>query len=113
MLMRQVMQPLVTLLAQQLKVGSADWEISERSKVAKAILQGQPPEGKRSYRILEAASGKLESNFVQSVTGISTTRSLWEHFPATCKYLGFNSLAFRVLSRSLCTVHQFISASHA
>ncbi len=40
MLIRQTMEPLVQIIVSQLKLGSADWEISERANIANIILMG-------------------------------------------------------------------------
>ena len=61
MLLRSVLQPLVVLMHAQLGLSSDEWEMEQRSNVARVISEsGVAPRCTRDYRVLLAAEGVFE-----------------------------------------------------
>ena len=110
MLFRKVAEPFRVLMAAHFKLASAAWE--RRQKCAEAASQGETTSGQRHYRIAIAASHELEDKFIADTESLCSDDDFWALMPNTDRTLRFQALAFRMVSRMGCAVHELLYAPH-
>lgn len=111
-LQRQVMEPLRQLLTRQFRVASEKWEEEQLLSVLRAKATGEHHGwGMRKYRLTVAASCEDEERFFEQL-GVLFRPELWRILPPSSLTVSFQALAFRMLSRAGCSVHQLLRHPH-
>lgn len=111
-LQRCVMEPLRVLLRKQFECASDDWEEAQRAKLLTSRPVGEGPCNFREYRVTRAASGQDEVDFFKALGLLLSSTELWEVLPTRCYTAAFRSLAFRLISRAGCAIHQNLAHPH-
>ena len=111
-LQRLVMEPLRALHRKQFSVASDDWEMAQRAKALRAAKLGKTGFGVRDYRLCLAAKGDDERHFVESLNLLLGPSPLWSLVPINSYTVAFSSLAFRLLSRAGCVIHDLLTHRH-
>ena len=102
--------PLQRLMSEHFKLGSRDWEVGQRSKVALSLLQDVPAH--REYRVQIAADQILEERFLTELLHTFDTQPLWAHMAADFHTKRGRGWAFRILSRMGAAVMQGVGHAH-
>lgn len=111
-LQRLVMEPLRQLLRTQLTIAGDAWENEQRRKVLSSSVESPNPFGQRDYRLGLAAEMNAERSFFQRLRALFQENVFWEMIPVGCHTTAFRSLAFRLLSRAGCAVHELFVRPH-
>lgn len=73
---------------------------------------GSSQECGRQYRQAIAAMGHNEKRLGEQVGLLWENEDMWILLPSTCATVSFRALAFRCLSRLICSVHQLLEVPH-
>lgn len=111
MVLRRCIEPFRVCLAQHFELASERWEVKQRAKEA-SKLKGDQGDTDREYRVVIAAAGTLEAEFVRRVKELFFDSSLWECLPRSCFTVEFRGFVFRVLSRMGCCAEQLLALPH-
>eukprot|EP00971_Amphidinium_carterae_P331881 6465706-Amphidinium_carterae.1 len=111
LLMAVAVEPLQKLMHQHFLYCGQEWELKERAKEAKTILDGAGL--RRSYRLEVAAAGTLEKQFMADLAKVFWNRLVWQVFPEGAYGNQFRCLAFIALGRSGAAVTQIVSHPHS
>ena len=109
MLLRKIFDPFRALLNSLIHISSDTWERRQAADEAKYIM-GQGGQG-RKFRVTIAASQELENKFATGMRDLGRPQE-WEHLPAKHMHRRMRGLAFRMMSRGLCTVQYFLTLPH-
>lgn len=112
-LQRLVMEPLRQLQQRQFEVAGEAWEQKQRACALSSSSDGGNPFEAREYRLCVAASGRDEEKCLEQLRTLSREASMWDILPVTCFTKRFKALAFRMISRAGCAVHELIAVPHA
>ena len=107
---RLVMEPARSLMGSYLDMAGHDWDAKQMKKVLQCINNGGPP--KREFRASIAASNCLENECIQQVGLLLRASELWNLIPQVGFSVKNSCLAFRMLSRLACGVHQLLVVPH-
>ena len=111
LLLRLCIEPFRSFFASHILLTSEEWEV--RQRVADAgYLRGGPGSRSREYRAVVAAEGKLEISFFGSVRDHGTDARPWRRILGRSFVVAFRALAFKILSRMGCAVHQMRRVPH-
>lgn len=111
LIIRQVMEPLRRLMSAQLTMSGARWQATQAS----GATQQDPssPHAGRTFPLLEAARGTLETAFQADVAMLLAEPTLWSSLiPLAARTLAHRSLAFRLLSAAGCLVEETMGHPH-
>ena len=112
-LARLVMEPLRVLMQKQFQTCSEQWELGQRSKVARFIMSGGTEEqGHRSYMLTLAASGELENQYLAQVQFLLADLPTWQIISDQNRTVEFNHLCFKKLTRGGCLIEANIGLPH-
>ena len=104
------MQPLEALTKEMLVVSGHNWELKERAKAARCVLEDKPIA--RTYRLSLAADHILEDQFTGQLLHQFSTPDVWACVPEEALTLEFRAKSFRVLSKMGASVHQTVRHPH-
>ena len=104
------MEPLRVLLGDLLNVAGAAWHEKEWHKVAEQLLQGLPPQ--REFRVGVAASGKFEQACLSMAWKLLSHAAMWDHLSPSALSVAGRSLAFKMVNRLRCCVHEKLASPH-
>eukprot|EP00971_Amphidinium_carterae_P330458 6463501-Amphidinium_carterae.4 len=108
--MQIIVLPMSLLLAKQLQSGSFAFEKTERSRVAKDLLNGNSNPC-RQFPLVLAACGVLEQECLKSLEGVMQA-DIWQIIPHEARTVGFRTLIHKLLARAGSAVYQLISIPH-
>lgn len=111
-LQRVVMEPLRQLHRRQFEVASDGWEMAQRAQALRASKVGKTGFGMRDYRLCVAASGKDEKRFFDTLGALLGPSPIWSTLPIASYTVAFSSLAFRLISRAGCAIHELLAHRH-
>ena len=92
--------------------GSLRNELSQRAAVAKAMRDGSPLSGSRTYRLTEVSTLKRNDTFATTAVQHMTNTAIWATVPMRDRTKAFRDTTFRVFVRSLCAI-EWYSTRHA
>eukprot|EP00971_Amphidinium_carterae_P036653 720348-Amphidinium_carterae.1 len=107
-----LLEHLSELLHAQLELSGLEWERKQRAKLAEAIFEGRDTANARTFRLVVAGKGSLESRFQDQMKALCKSESSWRHFPLSAMNMEFRSKAFRLISRASAGVFQLLSVPH-
>jgi len=110
LLMRVVMEPLRVLLTAKLDISGEAWETRQVSKLAEASLEGAPL--RRDYVVQVAADNVVESECIGKAKALMRHPEFWSGFPGGSRTVKNRALAFRMLSKVRCQIHDLLVAPH-
>eukprot|EP00971_Amphidinium_carterae_P351803 6492285-Amphidinium_carterae.3 len=108
--MQMIVRPLADLMTNQLTSSGAQYEQSERAKMAAAMLSGTYNVQSRSFQLVQAASGQLEHTFLGEISKIMTDHESWDLVTVKTSYL--RGIAHRLLARAGSAVYQLVWQPH-
>lgn len=111
MLLRRCVEPFRKLMADHFRMGSEAWEARQRACEAASLSAGGPPPH-RQFRVVAAAMHTLEDEFLCQLKELLGEEELWSMLPMEGRNLRFQALAFRLLSRMGCAVHELLYRVH-
>jgi hypothetical protein len=110
MIIRLVMEPLRSLMETLLTVAGSSWEEGQLHQAASDLVRGRPVT--RQYRVALAATGQVERACLQKASLLLAQPTMWCAIPASSVVVHKNCLAFRMLSRLMCSVYQLLAVPH-
>lgn len=112
MLQRIIMEPLRQLQRRQFELAGDDWEQKQRLRALSAQNAGTSSLQARDYRVCVAASGRDEAAFFSQLRLLLREADLWSILPLSCFTVAFRALAFRLISRAGCAIHELLAVPH-
>ena len=108
MAMRFLVGLLTSLMCDAMRVAGRDWELLEEARFLKKVTEGNRDPGaiSRTFHLVIASPHFHENHFIQQLCAVPVCKTRWACVPATDHIIGFRSMAFRLLSRAGCCVHQ-------
>lgn len=110
-IMRLVMEPLRILLNSFFHIGSDEFEVEQRVRVAKGLKRGAEHVG-RTFRIVEAALCRPETGCFDVLHQLFSEAHHWVLLPIRGHTFIVRSLVFRSLSRLGGTLHMYLRSYH-
>ena len=90
-----------------LTVAGSLWEEGQLHQAASDLLHGRPVT--RQYRVALAATGQVERACLKKASLLLIQPKMWSCIPASAVVAHKNCLAFRVVSRLMCSVYQMLA----
>ena len=109
-IIRLVMEPARSLMSSYLTMAGDDWNAAQIKACLHARLAGREPH--REYRVSVAASNVLEEACLARVHTLLGSDTLWATLPEAALTKSNRALAFRMLSRLACGVHELLIKPH-
>eukprot|EP00971_Amphidinium_carterae_P175668 3481791-Amphidinium_carterae.2 len=111
-LMKMAVCPLAQYMHAQLHLGSEEFEVMEKSKVAEALLADTGRTTRRKFSITVAAENTLENTFFAEVKRRFKAKHLWNLVDTEDMNVSCRHLAFKLMSRQAALIYELIVTPH-
>ena len=109
---RYCLEPMRQYMAVQFERASEKWVKAQEAKMAMASLAGNASWHSRQYRVAELASGEADVSFRAKSQLLLKEPGLWQIVPPHFHTVSMRCLAFRLVSRMICSHHLLLASAH-